>query len=237
MSDSGSYDPGSLPSELGGTMADWTGGGDTAPAGAGGDPYAGAPPDSSTPETFDTGTLPGGPDAQLTPFSPQGGFDFTNVLQGAGGLFGRRASPWRASMSSSWDIGSAATAPNLGTTAPAGAPESMLTGDIVRWVRAATGLRVSAASIVGLIVRYGFQAAAALTKLDFPSLLQLFMQAKGVRHHRRGPGLYTIARKLRAADRLRDTCRRILGGGHTGYHRAARARRAPYHHFRRKKKR
>jgi hypothetical protein len=231
MSDSGAYDD--MPSELGGTMADWTGGGDAAPAGAGGDPYAGAPPDSATPETFDTGALPGGPDAQLGPWSPKGGMDFTDMLKGGAGLFGRQAAPWSAGMSSQWQIGSAASRTQLGMTAPAGS--AMSTSDIVRFVRQSTGLRVTANSIVALIVRYGFQAAAALTRLDFASLLQLFMSKKGVRHHRRGPGLYTVARKLRAADRLRQTCARILGRG--GSHGAARARRAPYHHFRRKRRR
>src|SRR5260370_33959876 len=70
---------------------------DTAPAGAGGDPFADAPPDYSSPETADTGMLPGGTDAQLSPFSPGGGFDFTDALRGAGALLapqGRRQGWW-----------------------------------------------------------------------------------------------------------------------------------------------
>ena len=106
-------------------------------------------------------------------------------------------------------------------------------GDIVRWVRQNSGLRVTARSIVGLIVRYGFKAAAALTQLDPQYLLSLFMQQKGVVHHRRGPGLYTVARKLRAADRLRHTVARVLGRGGGGRHR----RRGGYHIMRRRRSR
>src|SRR5260370_31841528 len=54
---------------------------DTQPAGSGGDPYAGAPPDLATPETVDLGTMPGG-DSQLSPLSPNQGFDWTDTLGG-----------------------------------------------------------------------------------------------------------------------------------------------------------
>src|SRR5439155_23028169 len=119
------------------------------------------------------------------------------------------------------------TVPTVKARGQNGGSSAQTAGAIVRQVRDATGLRVTARAIVGLIVKYGFQAAAALTKLDGQSLLWLFMRAKGVRHHRRGPGLYTISRRLAAADRLRHTVARVLGRG--GYHRHR--RRAPYHHF------
>src|SRR6266852_5505875 len=59
-------------------------GSDIAPAGAGGDPFAGAPPDAGSSELIDLGLPPGGADGQLTPWSPGGGFDYTNALNPAG---------------------------------------------------------------------------------------------------------------------------------------------------------
>src|SRR5437868_15510809 len=72
------------PSEMGGTLGDWNPNADTAPAGAGGDPYAadGSYPDPDTSEAASMGTMPGGTDSQLSPFSPQGGTDFTDFLGG-----------------------------------------------------------------------------------------------------------------------------------------------------------
>jgi len=208
---------------------------DTAPAGAGGDPYAGDDmawmSDSGGTqgaEALSTGVLPGGSDGQYSPFSPNQGFDATDAISHAAYAY---TTPGGSGMGTG-------AMPNLGMMpmpAPLrarGATVALSTassaGDIVRYVRQNTGLRVTARSIVGLIVRYGFQAAAALTQLDFGSLLKLFMRQKGVTHHRRGPGLYTVARKLRAADRLRATAARILGRAH-GHRRRAPRR---HHHFR-----
>lgn len=228
-------------------FSDWGGMGlpgpdtDTAPAGAGGDPYGGG--DYSgigdiDVEALPTGALPGGADGQLTPFSPNGGWDFTDVLKGGVPSILAKGRPLVGPNGYFYDPGGGEL-PNLGTYPPVRSRSqavgtldaSSSAGDIVRWVRQNTGLRVTARSIVGLIVRYGFKAAAALTQLDFGSLLKLFMRQKGVTHHRRGPGLYTVARKLRAADRLRATAARILG---RGMHHARRQRRAPYHAFRRR---
>jgi hypothetical protein len=191
---------------------------DTAPAGAGGDPFAGASPDTTTPETADLGLMPGGGDNQFSPFSPGGGFDFTNALQlGAGAsrlassfnMGGPRGLTWQGGP----DAAPQPTGPNLGVMSNA-----QQVGAIVKYIRGSTGLRVSAKSIVGLIVRYGFQAAAAMFRVDVGSLLPVFMRAKAVRHHRRGPGLYTIAKKLRRADRLRATVRHLLGPAVSGHH-------------------
>jgi hypothetical protein len=98
-------------------------------------------------------------------------------------------------------------------------------GMIVHRIRVSTGLRVSWRSLVNLIVRYGFDPVVAMTGAAQEELLFLFMAAKGVRHHHRGPGLYTIGKRLRRADRLRATARRILG---PALHAA--------HHYRRPKK-
>ena len=241
MSDGSSMDFGFDPGA--GAMPDY--GQDVATTGAGADPFgsggdggvatwgtggAGDGSDiSNYPEAASTGNLPGGTDSQLTPFSPGGGFDFTNVLGGAGalqkaGLFGPNGSIYDTNR------------PNIGTgpypqarprggfdsygpSSPRRAGAAMTytgqyagqgVGELVRWVRQSSGLRVTAQSIVGLIVRYGFRAAAALTRLDMSGLLAIFMSKKGVRHHRRGPGLYTVSRKLRAADRLAATVSRIM---------------------------
>lgn len=193
---------------------------------AGGDPYGGDgsdfPSDAGT-----TGMLPGGADGQLTPFSPGGGFDFTNVLGGmaraVGG--GARARPaaylqYQGPSAGGFQAGTG-PGPNIGTfpmpppqLAGRGGPSTaQRVGLVVRGIRAATGMRVSARSLVGLIVKYGFQAAANLTGAAPADLLTVFFAAKGVRHHRRGPGLYTIGRKLRAADRLRHRAAKILGRG------------------------
>lgn len=200
---------------------------DVAPVGGGGDPFADAPyADYASAETADLGMMPGGTDAQLTPFSPNGGFDFTDIFRsGAGAQVGSYLAPW---------MGQATAYPPQPGGAPArggGGGGGAGTADIVRYVRQSTGLRVTGRSIVNLIVRYGFAAAGKLTGLAMQQLLQLFMQQKGVRHHRRGPGLYTIAKRLRAADRLRSTVSRILGRGGSG----GRKRRAPYHHFGKKR--
>lgn len=213
-------------------MGDWNpDGGDTADAGAGGDPYGGADwGDVGTfgMETMPTGMLPGGAENQFSPFSPSGGWDFTDVLKGSRSILAG-AQPLLGPGGSIYDTGGGL--PNLGTSpavrARGGLAASSNGGDIVRWVRQSTGLRVTARSIVNLIVRYGFPATAALTKLDFGSLLKLFMRQKGVTHHRRGPGLYTVARKLRAADRLRMTAARILGRAH-GQRRRAPGRARPF---------
>jgi hypothetical protein len=215
---------------------------DTAPAGGGGDPYGGDDmswmSDSGGTEGAEAaspGVLPGGSDGQWSPFSPNQGFDATDVMRNA-------AYAYSTPGGSGFGTGAQPALPNLGTMAmprPLAARGAMVAlgaassaGDIVRFVRQNTGLRVTARSIVGLIVRYGFQAAAALTQLDFGSLLKLFMRQKGVTHHRRGPGLYTVARKLRAADRLRATAARILGRSH-GHRRRAHRR---HHHFGRKRR-
>src|SRR5260370_26100978 len=71
---------------------------DTTPAGAGGDPFADAPPDTASPETFDTGFQPGG-DSQLSPFSPGGGFNFLDALAGTQKLLYGRSSPGDAPVS------------------------------------------------------------------------------------------------------------------------------------------
>jgi len=225
---------------------------DVAPAGAGGDPYGtGDPYAPADLEAGSTGRLPGGQDAQLGPWSPDQGFDFSNLFKPAAWVGAGRGSGsgFIGAGTGGFPLlppgGGGAASDGLdflpmrrarASRCPVGALDaSSSTGEIVRWVRENTGLRVTAASIVGLIVRYGFRAAAALTQLDLRSLLALFMQKKGVRHHHRGPGLYTVARKLRSADRLRATAARILGRGYA-YHRHARHR-APYHTFHRRRRR
>src|SRR5258708_25098779 len=65
-----------------GVGAQFDPGSEVATIGAGGDPYSDAPPDTSSPETADTGILHGGPDAQLGTWSTQGGFGFTNMVAG-----------------------------------------------------------------------------------------------------------------------------------------------------------
>jgi len=107
-----------------------------------------------------------------------------------------------------------------------------MAGMIVHRIRVSTGLRVSWRSLVNLIMRYGFDPVVAMTGAAQEELLFLFMAAKGVRHHHRGPGLYTISKKLRRADRLRATARRILG---PALHAHARARHA-FHRRRRGRK-
>ncbi len=236
-----------------GEFSDWGGMGlpgdtDVGVTGAGGDPYGGMDDMGdmgSFVESLPTGALPGGSENQFTPFSPNGGYDFTDVLRGTAlrlppmrsilakqPLFGGGGMLYNTTPASPYggDVPTLGTGPQVLTRSQADASSA---GAIVRSVRQNTGLRVTARSIVGLIIRYGFPAAAALTKLDLPSLLALFMREKGVRHHRRGPGLYTIARKLRSADRLRASVGRILGRARPGGHR----RRAPYHHFRRRSRR
>jgi len=187
---------------------------------AGGDPFGGDGSDFPS-DAASTGMLPGGADGQLTPFSPGGGFDFTNLLGGlAGG--GARArqigtqvtGPFGFNYNSGPGVNAVPMLPPGRPGAP-GQPGTMTTaqkvGLVVRGIRAATGMRVSGRSLVGLIVKYGFQAAAKLTGAAMGDLLTVFFAAKGVRHHRRGPGLYTIGRKLRAADRLRHRAQKILG--------------------------
>ena len=127
--------------------------------------------------------------------------------------------------------------PNLGTSPGVrlrsqGTSSAATAGAIVRSVRDSTGLRVSARGIVSLITRYGFPAAARLTGLALDALQYLWMRQKGVTHHRRGPGLYTIAKRLRAADRLRATVSRVLGG----HRHRARRRAPPFHHMRKRKR-
>lgn len=216
--------------------------GDVAQPGAGADPFGGGYDPgadySSSDETASIGALPGGTDSQYSPFSPNGGFDFTDVTRNIAAL----STPARGLVGPGgffYDTTPSGPArPNLGVQpmpAPGGSYSAANAGAIVRAIRQNTGLRVTARSIVGLIVRYGFQAAAALTKAEPGALLTLFMRAKGVRHHRRGPGLYTVARRLRAADRMRATAARILGRG--GLH-VGRARRPPpFHTMRRSSRR
>jgi hypothetical protein len=214
---------------------------DVAPAGAGGDPFADAPPDAATPETFDTGIQPGG-DSQLGPFSPNQGWDFSDALKGTAALLygNRTTSLSQRRAGPSFSVGGPSglawsSAPMLPTTIPMvdrqGMSSAMMAGSLVRQVRQSTGLRVSAHGLVDLIVRYGFDAAAKLTGLAAQQLLFLFMREKGVKHHRRGPGLYTIARTLRRADSLRARVARILRGVHAGGYR----RRAPYRAMRPRK--
>src|SRR5437899_3016663 len=58
---------------------------DTAPTGAGADPYGTNLVPGGSAEEWSTGMLPGGPDGQLSPWSPGGGFDFTNLFRGIPG--------------------------------------------------------------------------------------------------------------------------------------------------------
>jgi hypothetical protein len=214
---------------------------DVGTGGGSGDPYGGGDFGGfgeGALEAASQGALPGGADGQLTPFSPNGGVDATDIFKL--GSFGRAAGSMlqigpRGSILSYDSAGGGL--PNLGTS-PAvrarGETSASVAGAIVRQVRATTGLRVTAHSIVALIVRYGFEAAARLTGLAAQQLLTLFMAQKGVRHHRRGPGLYTIARKFRQHARLQATVSRILGrGGHA----QRRHRRAPFHTMRRRSRR
>jgi hypothetical protein len=214
--------------------------GDTEPVGSGGDPYGGGDWDMGNIETLPTGANPG--QDSYSPVGPQG-FDWGDTIQGIGQatatVMGTATQARGLIGPNGYLYDNTPALPNLGVSpmpVPGGTNSGTLgtAGAIVRYARNMTGLRVTARSIVGLIVRYGFPAAAALTKLDMRSLLTLFMREKGVRHHRRGPGLYTVARKLRAADRLRHTVARILGRG--GYTHRARARR-PYRALGRRRRR
>jgi len=222
---------------------------DTAPTGAGADPFGGTddpygtgdPYNSALPggtaEEWSTGMLPGGADGQLSPYSPGGGWDATNIFSRPAAWLG--AGRGFAGMGTgSMPVGGAGglmvpmrRAYGGGAAVTLGAQST--SGDIVRWVRQNSGLRVTARSIVGLIIRYGFKAAAALTQLDPSYLLSLFMQQKGVVHHRRGPGLYTLARKFRKYESLKRTVARVLGRGGGGH----RHRRGGFHHMRRRSRR
>lgn len=224
--------------DWGGMGLDGSGGGqlpdaDVDTAGAGGDPFGGGDfggvdPGGDFAESASQGALPGGADGQYSPFSPNGGVDVTDLWgTSQASMLAKSFSLGPGGNIMKYDDGGSSGGAVVG-----GARAS--TAAIVRYVKQTTGLRVTARSIVGLIVRYGFPAAAALTKLQLPQLLALFMQQKGVRHHRRGPGLYTIGRKLRAADRLRQHVARVLGRG--GGHRRRRAR-GGFHTMRRRRRR
>lgn len=203
------------PSELGGNMSDWNpGSDDVAPAGSGGDPYGGGDWDmggQDFTEASTTGVLPGGADGQYSPWSPNGGFDVSDAWRLAAGSGILPGLAQHAGLTIGGPNGiNLGTSPQVLSRSQAGGA-GVSASDIVRSVRQSTGLRVTAKSIVNLIVRYGFPAAARLTGLAAQQLLVLFMRQKGVVHRKRGPGLYTIARKLRQAERLQHTVSRILG--------------------------
>jgi len=214
-----------------------------APIGAGGDPYGGDGSDYPQ-DAASTGVLPGGGDGQYSPFSPNGGFDFTDVLKLGGAGAAVQPAWWAGGGATgrgsyfgggSGTMPGIANAPNLGIMPmpPPGGPgqcqptTAQRVGMIVRSIRQSTGLRVSAKSLVSLLMRYGFPATAQLTGAQPSDLLFVFFAAKGVRHHRRGPGLYTIGRKLRAADRLRKRAAKILGRqfAHSSHHHGGARRR------------
>lgn len=230
----------------GGSVLDY--GLDTAPTGAGGDPYGTNLVPAGGSEEWSTGMLPGGPDGQFTPYSPGGGFDFTNLFRGLPSWLmarGRQAAglpnPGALAMgqnpmipygpddsTGTYHMGGSSTFDESGDTPHGGRKTAAL---VVRQIRQSTGLRVTARSIVNLIVRYGFKATSAMTGADAGSLLTVFMVQKGTTHHRRGPGLYTLARKFRKYESLKRTVARVLGrgGGGTRHYR----RRHPFHRRRR----
>src|SRR2546421_4326619 len=91
-----------------GTVADQ----DTAPTGAGGDPYGGGDSMDDT-EGASTGVLPGGSDGQYGPLSPNQGFDFTDLLKG--GAPSTLPAAWAGAGRGFAGFGSG-DFPNLGTT-------------------------------------------------------------------------------------------------------------------------
>jgi len=231
---------------------------DTAPTGAGGDPYGTG--DTYVPaggaEEWSTGMLPGGADGQLSPYSPGGGFDYTNLFKGlpswmmarsaqagalpnAGALAvgGDPSIPYGGGGVPDVFTGGSSSFNEMGVHYPRGCGGARGTsaratvGALVQKIKCATGLRVTARSITNLIVRYGFRATAAMTGAEPAALLAIFMQQKGTTHHRRGPGLYTLARKFRKYESLKRTVARVLGrGGHRVHHRRR-------HHFARRHRR
>src|SRR5437899_5500649 len=224
---------------------------DTATTGAGADPYGTNLVPGGSAEEWSTGMRPGGPDGQLSPWSPGGGFDFTNLLRGIPGWMSGFGSRGPMANPGALAVGGDPSVPYGGPDAYGGVPDVYTggsptfnemgrgrgmsaranVGSILRGIRQSTGLRVTARSITNLIVRYGFKATAALTGADNVSLLSIFMQQKGTTHHRRGPGIYTPARNFRRCESLKRTCARVLGRG--GHHR--RRARHPFYRRRRRK--
>jgi len=99
-------------------------------------------------------------------------------------------------------------------------------GAIMRHVAQVTGMRVRLATVLFLIAKIGWAAAAAATGLGAQDLLWLFIRSKTRRRGSRGPHLHTIVKRCRQAARYRAMLSRTAqqcGYGHGGHHR----RRAP----------
>lgn len=242
-------------------MGEWSDfDGDVPPAGGGGDPFSDAQTeDFDTSEAASVGALPGGADGQLTPFSPNGGFDYTDVLQGGFQAVGfldnaraksRSAFDWltsgggplpRALSGRVEGLRNFLSKPVPTTDGPGLIPGEQLTQRgansqkaqlILRAIRMATGMRVTQRHVVNLIIRYGFPAVVGMTQAPQEALLFLFMREKGTVHHHRGPGIYTIAKKMRRHAALMHSVQRILG---RGVHRRHRTHKRYNFHKRRKR--
>jgi len=234
---------------------------DTAPTGAGGDPYGDNSVPAGSAEEWSTGMLPGGVDGQYSPYSPGGGFDYTNLFRGLPSwMMARSAQAGRLPNAGALAVAGNPMVPYGGPDAYGGVPDMYtggsssfdemglhyprgcgpgrgtsargVVGALVQKIKCATGLRVTARSITNLIVRYGFKATAAMTGAEPAALLAIFMQQKGTTHHRRGPGLYTLARRFRKYESLKRTVARVLGRGH-GH---VRRRHNPFRHRRHRRK-
>ncbi|HLQ23037.1 MAG TPA: hypothetical protein VK132_07515 [Gemmatimonadales bacterium] len=156
-------------------------------------------------------------------------------------------SPARPALFDRW----MSNAPNLGTSPPtyalpgaaAAARGGAMSryGAIMRRVAQTTGMRVRLATVLFLIAKIGWAAAAAATGLGAQDLLWLFVRSKTRRRGARGPHLHTIVKRCRQAARYRAMLSRTAqqcGYGHGGgrrHHRRAPPYRALGHHRRRRK--
>jgi hypothetical protein len=104
------------------------------------------------------------------------------------------------------------------------------TAMILRAVAQNVGMRIRLRTIVFMIARLGWQAAARATGLGARDLLYLFLKKKTSRRGRLGPHLRTIEKRCRQADRYRHRVSKLAGrihahrahggGGHRGRKRA-----------------
>lgn len=89
---------------------------------------------------------------------------------------------------------------------------------ILRQVAQNVGMRIRLRTIVFMIARLGWMAAARATGLTAKDLLYLFIKKKTQRKGRLGPHLRTIERRCRQADRYRHRVSKLAGRIHA--HRA-----------------
>lgn len=92
------------------------------------------------------------------------------------------------------------------------------TSMILRQVAQNVGMRIRLRTIVFMIARLGWMAAARATGLTAKDLLYLFIKKKTQRKGRLGPHLRTIERRCRQADRYRHRVSKLAGRIHA--HRA-----------------